>query len=226
MQNFIMELYRKKQKEEGISFPSLYHLISEIPRELSQVQRWDKYVALGSRPESVLHHTVSALLIADIVLHTLEQKKSTHSLSYNPFQIMSCVLLHDFGEIETGDITYILKTDEQDKSERGYLVRRLNSLPQYLRNKLIEDYDIQKGNDDSNLIFEFIERMGYLVYALTEFERNKRNHILLLQVSRNQLPRIRAILKDIPCLKEVFDDQLTESLDNLISINEGMYIES
>jgi len=99
---------------------------------------------------------------------------------------------------------------------------------QYQNNHEVADYaevandDTQKG---SGIVFDFVERTGYLLYAIGEYKKSTNNIALLVQVLRNQVEHIKELLDVLPAGRRIFTDSLLEWMENILESNRGMHIE-
>jgi len=105
---------------------------------------------------------------------------------------------------------------------------------------IILKYDMLQFQDDSQppgntspaitkrgnrLVFEFIERTGYILYALGEHRKSDENIPLLVHVLRNQLTWIEELLRIFPSAGIIFPDPIIAQLKEVLSEHSGKYIE-
>lgn len=213
------------------------------------VQRWKKYVTRGATPENDLQHTFSASLLAVLIVEAL--RKDTPGLKFDAYVVLSCVVLHDMGEAKVDDTHYIDKTAEGDLREANAFASMIGNLEPLLADALLTAYLVQFASPSSRLrqagapngsiatrvqqlsdkfqtealIFEAIERYGYLLYAYREY--HLRGDIeILVQVLRNQRTRLQSLAHALPAFgRHFYTSVLDEKIDHLLRENEGLYPE-
>lgn len=193
---------------------------------LESVFRWEHYVKLGATKENDLQHSFSTVVLTILVLEIL--RNDSPSISYDPYQILACAALHDFGEIGVGDTIYKNKTEETPNQELESYQLQISKFPDQIKDRLLEIYSCQYRCPDqpgNTIIFEFIERTGYIIYALSEYKRSKDNIFMLVQVLRNQLEHIKRILNIIPGCKILFTDQVISDFETILTAHDGLYLE-
>lgn len=187
--------------------------------KLGEEIRWGKYLPLGIRRESVLSHSYSSSLLAIIVLNILED--TPPDFEYDPYKLLSCVILHDLGEIDCGDTLYKDKSDSNDRCEYSAFKKLISQLPASLQDKLVAQYSLQfdekmkksleiqllKDGIGNQWLYEFIERTGYIMFAIDAYEQNDKALPLLLQVMRNQLTRVESLLTKIPQMRLIITNE-------------------
>ena len=194
---------------------------------LEKVQRWEHYAKLGATKENDLQHSFSAVILTIIVLEIL--RNESPSISYDPYCILACSALHDFGEIGVGDTIYKKKTKETPVLEAESYICQINKFPTYMKDKLLNLYLLQYNSADqpgNTVIFEFIERAGYILYALGEYKRSEHNIYILVQVLRNQLGHLQRLLELIPGCKQIFTDAIMTQFDAILTKHDGKFIEN
>lgn len=135
---------------------------------------------------------------------TREEKHQTQSVAEHVANILACayffkdiivdgkklnmhvvsrrILLHDIGEIETGDILTTKKNSEDSKKEHGIIAEVAKKIPHTIAQNLIPDYEAIEHKTD-------IE--GRFVYAMDKFEG------FFFQAMVADLQMIRSVTKDI-----------------------------
>jgi 5'-deoxynucleotidase YfbR-like HD superfamily hydrolase len=213
------------------------------------VQRWKKYVEHGATPENDLQHTFSASLLAILIIETF--RKEVPEFKFDAYAVLRCVVLHDMGEIKEQDTHYVDKTPESDLNEVASFASMLKTFDSELADALLTGYLLQFATPSSKLssgkvvdkslraqlqklsekqhtealIFEAIERYGYLVYAYREYKL--RNDIeILVQVLRNQRPRLHWLAQALPAFsRRFYTPALDEAVGRLLETNQELYPE-
>ena len=224
----------------GLHIPILDSLeqILLTSTEMDKSIRWEKYMEKGeAREENSLQHSYKASLLAIMVL---DNEREYSSEPFDPYVVLRAVILHDLGEIAEGDTVYIDKTEEGEKSEYDFFRNLIIKLPEYLRQQLVEAYDLQnarkQGFSDiadklrkTHLIeaklFDVIERLGYVIFAYREYRREGRTKILV-QVLRHQQPSLKKLAQEFPGFRKTFYTTETEkAFDDFLEKYKGQFIE-
>ena len=179
------------------------------------------------RLQSVCHHAVEIGEICEVVIHLLASHLALAGLQLDWSLLRQAVRVHDFGEavhVEAGnDISMPLKTDDDDRQEYEHFVQFLDkayldceefkaqmrrafllqfclhgngSLPQDIMT------DLKANHRTEALMFEAIERWGYLIYALEQYTRFQNVDIVRDVLIRNA-PHYKRLSQDLPGFKEV-----------------------
>lgn len=220
----------------------MFYVIERFLREtivgLESVSRWQPYVDAGSTPENDLQHSLSTVFLTILVLELLKQDPP--NIKYCEYEVLACAALHDLGEINVGDTIYKRKNKSSVRREHESFTQQTLTLPAEIRERVRDLYMIQYQNgttvtgsniasDDtkkgSGLVFEFIERTGYLLYAIGEYNRSKKNIGLLVQVLRNQIEHIKRLLVLFPAGRRIFSDALIEWMEGILESNRDKHIE-
>ena len=205
--------------------------------EMEKVTRWGKYFERGGcRKENTLQHSYKTSLLATIILEN-EKKYQT---DFDPYIVLKATVLHDLGEIEEGDTEYVFKTIQGDRREREFFGKLIKPLGQEIGEGLQKAYDIQtigkKGFEEITgnmgekykkeaLLFETIERYGYIIFAYRQYRRDGKEEILV-QTLRNQHKKLKLLSERLPGFKEMFYTQrMHESIISFIKSYDGRYIE-
>lgn len=195
---------------------------------LEGVVRWKPYLDLGATKENDLQHSFSTVILTILILEILRNAPPPQ-LSYDPYSILACAALHDLGEIGVGDTLYKKKTETSSELEFNSYKVQLSKLPDDLRNKLLYLYSLQYNSSDNesgnSVIFEFIERTGYILYALGEYNKSEDNILLFIQVLRNQLDHINRLLLVLPCCKQIFTDTIMARFMSILDQYQGQFVE-
>jgi hypothetical protein len=147
--------------------------------------------------------------------------------------------MHDLGEITCGDTHYKEKDGSEEKCEYLSFRRLVSQMPVDLQKQLIDQYSIQfdtesramlkikqQGKNNGNqLLYEFIEKIGYIFFAVREYEQNQETLPLLLQVLRNQLEHIENLLTKIPQMKRLVTDDFLLWAKELLKEHKDKYLE-
>lgn len=207
---------------------------------LEKVDRWLPYVKAGSTPENDLQHSLSTVLLTILVLELLEQIPP--NINYDPYEVLACAALHDLGEINVGDTIYKRKDLFSVRYEHESFMCQISSMPEKLRHRLHHLYMIQYQNNNheltdhlemtiddttkgSGIVFDFVERTGYLIYAIGEYNNSTNNIALLVQVLRNQIEHIKGLLNILPAGRLIFTDSLLQWMEDILKSNCNMHIE-
>jgi len=203
---------------------------------LEGVLRWEKYVKRGeAREENSLQHSYKASLLAVIVL----ENEAQHATDFNPYFVLKATLVHDIGEIETGDTVYIDKTEEKGEREYAFFRRFISRLPEHIQEAMDNAYNLQNaGKEGFSAIadrlreeypievklFEAIERLGYIIFAYREFRAGKEK--IFIQTLRNQYEHLIRLADDLPGFGSVFYNQEIQRLvEEFLERYDGKYIE-
>jgi 5'-deoxynucleotidase YfbR-like HD superfamily hydrolase len=215
---------------------------------MERIPRWAKYVALGASAENDLQHSFSASLLAIIVIETLRDKAP--QWSFDPYAVLACVVIHDLGETVVGDTHYIDKTPQKDRAEFDAFAAMLEPFPEAIRRRLEDIYLLQyrttrstlpnshmiddvrpspfPDHPDSSreaLVFDSIERLGYLLYAYREY-RERADLTLMLQVCRHQHSELLRLSGIIPAFGDCFyPEPLRSQIHSLLINYESQYLE-
>ena len=197
---------------------------------MQEVIRWEKYVKKGeARKENSLQHTYKASLLGCIILD--------NELSYIPdidaYLILKATVIHDLGEIATGDTVYIDKTEEKDKEERDFFQRLFSTLPKSIKQDLDLAYCLQHATDELKAkyykeinLFEAIERFGYVVFAYREFKENPKGKKIFVQTMRNQHEHLIRLAHELPGFGAVFyTPEVQQDVEEFLKQYEGQFIE-
>lgn len=224
-------------------------LVKSIETGLSEVIRWKKYTIEGAEIENDLQHSYSAALLAVIVIEAFEAE-GWH-LGKNAYRILACTLVHDIGEINSGDTHYINKTAKKDLHEIRSFEGIIDNLPNKIKNNIFDIFLTQFRSDNSRLlqssglddpsnkiisnhsdngqmdakIFEAIERYGYVLYAFYNYKRKEdyNSEKLLIQVLRNQHRDLCRIANEFGPFKKYFYPQnIQECITNLLGISSNI----
>ena len=222
----------------GIIFHAIGKFLEDSVSGLEMVDRWQSYVQEGSAPENDLQHSLSTVLLAILVLELLDEQPS--DIEYDRYKVLACAALHDLGEINVGDTLYKKKNHDSFSLEQESFSQQIRALPERLRASLHDIYMIQYHNissepkflnAESNIqmgsgtIFEFVERTGYLIYAIGEYDKSDKNIGLLVQVIRNQLGHIKKLLEFIPVGRRIYTNSLLSWMERIEIENRGKYLE-
>lgn len=215
-------------------FYEIEEFITNSIRGLEDVIRWLPYTEMGVSKENDLQHSFSTVLLTILVLEILDE--SPPPIKYDKYKILACAALHDLGEINVGDTLYKKKTITSINNEIESYKRQISFFPDQLKFKLLGLYNTQLINFDeidfkdsevgNAIIFNFIERLGYLLFAVSEYKKSEDNIILLVQVIRNQLEPIKSLLKILDTCKNIFTDSFLNWLEKVIVENNEKFIEN
>lgn len=222
--------------------------LSGIQGGMESVPRWEKYVAMGATPENDLQHTFTASQLAVYVIESLSCDNDM-----DRYLVLKSVLLHDLGEVTTRDTHYIDKDGSQDLAEIAAFVEQISIFPYDIRQNYLKGFllqfvseraridrtslghlpEVQRVLDEllvthyvEGLMFEAIERYGYILYAYREYIQ--RNDIaILLQVLRHQHPALCALAEELPGFADRFyPETLMRGVDDFLVRYQGEYAEN
>jgi len=195
----------------------------------STVPRWNHYrqleeFLLGDKnihwqPQTTLEHCRSLATLAMVVIDRLRAK----GFKVNGELILRAIHLHDNGERTTkvGDVAYSLKTANDDQLELQGFLRELGD---FARPWLLDPYLLQFVCDEAwkqfapqiqtvlrrlskeakqeGIIFKFLERVDYCLYAFHHWRSTGQPQILTW-VLRNQVSKIDQLVSQLPALEEI-----------------------
>lgn len=211
---------------------------------LPTVPRWSKYIGRdqGVREQDSLKHSYSLTVLGLIFLERMKR--------YQPLDgemLLTALLLHDHGEGEIGhDTLYLDKTAEGDLAEYQAFRKRYEALGPaefeafhraFLLQFAIKDppgfpVDAKKvmatlriGRRPEALAFDALERWDYILYALEQYvERG--NQKILVQVLRNQVPKLDRLCSDLHGLREaVWTDDIAVEFHTFLYVHAGKWME-
>lgn len=134
---------------------------------LDRVTRWEGYSERTYFQSSLQHSYFLALLISFCL-----KIEAMHGRHLSP-NLVAYALLHDLGEGVTGDVTYAFKSDPLvrdffpivEARQTRVLLEELAVFGPFFR----ETYSGNKFTEEEKRFFEAMERVDYLLYAITEF---------------------------------------------------------
>jgi len=205
--------------------------------KLEEAMRWEKYVKAGeAMKENSLQHTYKGGLLGIMIMEN-EMKHSDKP--FDAYLILKALLLHDIGEIETGDVVYIDKSRGVEEKERDFFVQFVSCLPEDIRKPMKTAYDLQKINKGlmnapqelaekyklEAALFEATERLGYVIFAYREYARRNKEKILV-QVLRNQHHHLMRLAGELPGFGKVFyTGEMQSQIEGFLKGYDGQYIE-
>ncbi len=215
---------------------------------LQAVPRWSKYNKPddphgGVRSQNSLQHSYSIVLLGRVVMQALRTKR----VDIDGELLLTALHLHDHGEGELGqDTLYIDKTSDQDAREYLAFVKRFKMLPHaifapleiaFLLQFAVKNPDafpdhartvmsaIVAAHPTETLLFDFIERLDYVLYAIEQF-RDRNNARILVQVLRHQLPKLAELTEQFPVLREtLWTSDVHQALADFVDEHEGVWTE-
>lgn len=190
----------------------LLKTLDEVRSGLASIIRWQKFASvLPIRRETCLEHSYDTVLLAIVVSEIV--RTNVPARRFDAYRLVGCAALHDIGEIVTGDIAYADRVSGDAEREACAFQGFFAWLPTEAQRGVSRMYSIQTNeaamalgfadNTDSttSLLFEFVERYGYLIFALEQVRAEKENLPLLRHVLGNQLDRLRELLATFPELQ-------------------------
>jgi len=215
---------------------------------LPEVERWSVHASQGSdhggiRKQNSLQHSYSITLLGSMLIRSSRE----YIAGLDEILLLNSLLVHDHGEGELGrDIVAINKNENADLEEYNAFCSRFKQLPKYLFNFYHEAFLLQFALAKPNsfppkarsvmaylkkfkkmecLLFEFIERWDYLVYALEQYSI-RGNERILVNVLRPQSKRFNQLAKEIPGARElVWTKEAENWANNFLSKHEGKWEE-
>ncbi len=212
---------RKKVFHLGLekSWPGVADILLTSQLILQKVWRWKSYE--GVRRQNDLQHSYSITILAKILVEKLN--KYFDGFCFDKDIIITAFLVHDHGEGELKrDIQYGKKKNCDDLDEYYSFVERYKQLGEevfssfhyaYLLQYCIEGRKefpveaqkimawLKENKYPEALIFEAVEVFEYILFAL-EQDKKGNNKEILLDVCKNQLPRMEKLARDLPGFKE------------------------
>ncbi len=202
--------------------------------EMEDIRRWKKYVKRReARKENSLQHSYKASLLACIVI----ENEMRYAGNIDAYKVLKATILHDLGEIKTGDTVYIDKSEERDREEYEFFKDLISRLPEEIRPSFDEAYRLQHstGEDISILmatkrkelnLFEAIERLGYVVFAYREYKELRKGEKILVQTLRNQHEHLVRLARELPGFGAVFyTPEVQQNMEEFLKQYEGKFIE-
>lgn len=151
--------------------PDVVSFIELTPHALIEIFRWRIRRQRQFR-ETVLEHTHKQVELAIIV--ALIERELNQQTGIDWFELVTLAHCHDVGEIATGDPAAVAKKtdcslgDAVDEAEYQYFKQLLADAPQCIREKYLEIHSLQHEDSPIGRLFQAIERLGYVIYALNE----------------------------------------------------------
>jgi 5'-deoxynucleotidase YfbR-like HD superfamily hydrolase len=183
--------------------------------DMEKVIRWGKYHDAGkARKENTLQHSYTASLLATAIL----ENEKTYSTDFDPYLVLKATLLHDLGEIKEGDTLYDYKNHGGDLREYGFFKQMMETLPKMTRQEMERAYVLQhlgkkgferetkrlgKKYKAEKMLFDAIERYGYLLFAYGEYKRSGREEIFV-HVLRNQIDKLAELSDRLQGFGKIF----------------------
>lgn len=206
-------------------------MLTEIRKGFTKIIRWQKFVHhLPIRSENLVEHTIDTALIALIVSEVVDLESP--ELKLDKHRILACALLHDVPEVRTGDIAYAEKKATHEIDEALAFRSMFRAMPEHLRRRLEHSFSLQSGlvaktleNEIScptpeALVFEFVERFGYLLFALEQFREDIHSFPLLTHVLQLQTERLVSLISALPALGQILNPSSLQQLQTELQSNE------
>lgn len=222
----------------------LAHLQAAVEQGLDKVQRWGQFQESShSRSQTTLGHTTSLQLVA-IALVLAEQR--WNSKSFDAGFVHQMVAVHDMGEVVRADVGRDVlvpdKTWEKDWREVQAFKQLCLTLPETQRTALLFRYLGQfalqpsaLGGNESELLallaaekrlecllFQVIEKLDYLLYALYEL-RTRGNLRIVVHVLRHNHTQLKALAGQLPGFaKELYTPEVVAWAEDLLQQFQGV----
>ncbi len=178
--------------------------------EMAKVIRWSKYVKANPslRRQSTVEHSWSISFLGYAVISMI---KPHLKFAIDGELLMGAITVHDMAEGMLGrDVLYLEKTEEKDRDEYLAFMEQTKALPRAMRESLEEAFLLQfalkrpkcfpaaaqavmerlaaEKTIEASL-FDAIERLDYLMYAL-ECYRHHKDKVVIDAVFSNQLAKL------------------------------------
>lgn len=213
---------------------------------LPGVIRWSKYSNTekdgGARVQNSLQHSYSLTILGRVITHKLKPY-----VSIDESLLMTALLVHDHGEGEIQkDTLYIDKTVKGDVDEYIAFQKRYGSLGvdlyaeferAFLLQFALKDSsafpvsardimkDISSQNRNECLMFDGVERIDYLLYAVEQY-MDRSNEKILVQTLRHQVSHLDRLAGELTGFGEaIWTQDLRKSLQDFLGRYEGQWIE-
>lgn len=153
--------------------------LNSLVQLLRKIERWENYPR--HTPESVLEHTFK-ICVLGLIACLMEKRTGRDDIDF--FKVMSALLVHDWGEGQIGDVTWVIKNDPRIKKiieeiEKEKLTAFLTKfLPEAMVNNINELVSVQNDISAIGKFFRAIESLGYISYALHEIEEHGREEFI------------------------------------------------
>jgi 5'-deoxynucleotidase YfbR-like HD superfamily hydrolase len=202
--------------DNGQKRGSLQKWLTRLTQQIASVWRWKHYE--HTNKQNVLEHTLETALLTQIVI-ALERQLG--NFKFDTYRLLASAINHDLGEGIIGDVAYGIKNDPRikkhietiEKEEFRKLFDHLG-LSVNAMTMVAEAFDYSFVLQDESetvegRLFNAIERLGYVLFALRELESPDRKHFVgvlknhhgeLLKYSKEFISI--GILYDV-CLKEI-----------------------
>lgn len=179
------------------------------------------------RPQTVAQHCVEAEEICNFFIMAFEPYLSLQGISLDSWLLQHAVRVHDFGEGSRAhvghDVILADKQNNHDKEEYDYFLQYLaDTYPGFLglHQKLIRAFllqfclnghellpaeiltELRAGKYIEALLFMAIEKWGYLLYAMEQYQRYG-NRKILADVILHNSPSYCWLAENLPGFAEV-----------------------
>ncbi|MFB6226384.1 MAG: HD domain-containing protein [Candidatus Paceibacteria bacterium] len=155
---------------------------NNLYKDMQSIKRWERYIendrADLSRDMNEFGHALNTYQIAKEMANYSRDNEELTEEERN--KILITALIHDLGELETGDVSFDEKSKEDVRAEKDHFREALDhyfpdpGFSKEDRRKLLDIFEnIAHGDSEENLseYFDMIEKLGYVTTALEEFER-------------------------------------------------------
>ncbi len=183
---------------------------AELERDLGKVERWKPFqVKCGTRSQTTIHHTGTITHVALLVIQSI--RADDKQVAFDDAFVHGALAIHDHGEVidapDGRDTVYDDRTVTKDQRETAAFRESIAHLPNELQYAMLEHYMLQyvQGRGDvayddltrrivadliykrttEFFVFEAVEKLDYLFYALNEWV-GKGNVRILVHVLRRQ----------------------------------------
>ena len=207
----------ERQSAQAV-FSPLLDILRAPQTDLRTVIRFEKYSSADPdlRKQDTLQHSYSLILFAIVFL----SKMRKHLPDLDEAFFLKAVAVHDMAEgLLKRDIVFVDKKDEHDLHEymafmaewrkvedevlalemrRAFLLQFAHKNPDIFPPGAAEDIRLLRYiHDKENLAFQAMEALDYLFYAF-EGWIHYCNDVILVQILRNQVPRLDVFTKTLP----------------------------
>ncbi|MFZ1019551.1 MAG: hypothetical protein WAN61_00970 [Minisyncoccia bacterium] len=174
---------------EEVNFGKIHRDFSETPygKKLSDQIRWARF-----KPENTTNEKWNKLFGADV--NNLEHLKLTYGLTRQFIKYLNekkqltkeeqenlllAATVHDWAEAITGDLSYYLRTEENEREELIYLEKIIREIcgqdeKLFFRMKFVIDEIVHNKDSKLGKMFNAIEKVGYVRTSIRAYNESKK----------------------------------------------------
>lgn len=196
---------------------SLQKFITRLTKQIERVWRWRHYE--HTHDQNVLEHTMETTLLTQIVV-ALENTYGKYAGKLNIYRLLASAINHDLGEGVIGDVTFDIKNDPRVKNgieeiEREKFLELFTQLGLQREHHLCvtalfnDSFILQDERDTvEGRLFNAIERLGYIIFALRELEYPGRENFV--EVLKNSHEQLTEYCKEFVSIQILYENCLKE----------------